>query len=218
MPERTTAMVLQAFEGKDESELEALCPPPGLPTLRWPWWQKERQAAIRRVREASQQVQQQAELAIQSQTIAQLTPADGPAQAGPEALDKKDVAPPQEESVPASAGALETRSAASQSSVTESPVSEVLAPVRRSFTLPQGDAAQLLERQLASGAAMVSEVARQFVEDEFPASVWIGFMKGVSSLIGASASAAKTIGLLRAHAGTIERRPGGATPLQTNGA
>lgn len=67
------------------------------------------------------------------------------------------------------------------------------------FALPQGDVTQLLERQLASSAAMVETVARQLVEEDCSLAVCTEFMKGVTSLLGAGASVGKVVSQLRGN-------------------
>jgi hypothetical protein len=71
------------------------------------------------------------------------------------------------------------------------------------FVLPQGDVTQLLERQLASSAAMVESVARQLVEEDCSLAVCSEFMKGVTSLLGAGANVGKIVGQLRGQGGAV---------------
>jgi len=84
---------------------------------------------------------------------------------------------------------------------------DILPPQK--FTLPEGDAAQILERQLACSTAMIAEVARSLVEEQHPVGIYADLMKSTSVLIGASALAARVAGELRNR---------GATSSKTNGA
>jgi hypothetical protein len=71
------------------------------------------------------------------------------------------------------------------------------------FVLPEGDVSQLLERQLASSAAMVETVARQLVEEDCSLAVCSEFMKGVTALLGAGANVGKIVGQLRGQGGAV---------------
>src|SRR5690348_5936002 len=55
---------------------------------------------------------------------------------------------------------------------------DILPPQK--FVLPEGDAAQILERQLACSAAMIGEIARSLVEESHPVAVYADLMKSTS--------------------------------------
>ncbi|MGN6148859.1 MAG: hypothetical protein ACTHPD_09995 [Rhizomicrobium sp.] len=99
----------------------------------------------------------------------------------------------------------ERAEALAQAQANECKTVDILPPQK--FVLPEGDAAQILERQLACSAAMIGEIARCLVEESHPVAVYADLMKSTSVLIGASALAARVAGELRDR---------GATPPKTN--
>jgi hypothetical protein len=73
---------------------------------------------------------------------------------------------------------------------------QVLVP-HEPLTRPTGDAAHLLERQLASAAALVDYLAHFIARPDTDPQVCISFMNNMTSLLGANAQIGKVVGHLR---------------------
>lgn len=68
---------------------------------------------------------------------------------------------------------------------------------QKPLLLPQGDAAQLLERQLASSAALIGYLSEYVARNDTNPDVCMSFMAQMTSMLGASANVGKVVGRLR---------------------
>ena len=75
---------------------------------------------------------------------------------------------------------------------------EVRAP-HEPLVRPAGDAAQLLEHQLASGAALMDYIAHFIARPDTHPDVCMSFLEKMSSLLSANAQVGKVIGRLRGN-------------------
>jgi hypothetical protein len=77
-------------------------------------------------------------------------------------------------------------------------------PVFGPLIMPTGDAAQLLENQLSSGAALVGYLAQYIARDNTHTGVCLDFMERMTSMMNASANVGKVVSRLRN--GAVETR------------
>ena len=93
-------------------------------------------------------------------------------------------------------------------------VAEIVPP-QQPLVLPQGDAAQLLEQQLASSAALIAHLANYIARADTYPEVCTSFMDRMTAMLGASAHIGKVVGRLRGQVSeskqtiTVERKQTG---------
>ena len=73
------------------------------------------------------------------------------------------------------------------------------------LTLPDGDAALLLERQIASSAALIGYLSNYIARDNTDPHVCMSFMDRMTAMLGASADVGKVVGRLRGQVSRTEQ-------------
>ncbi len=192
----------QSFEDKSISELEALEPPSGMYAHFFKRWQAARLAAIEARKAALKSARQP--------LVNQIAARAGQFSALPAASAAQ--TPPVEMPVPNEEQKIEFNSfdraenlrqriaAAIARNDAPVPVAPSVAPVGEiaaTFVLPSGDAAQLLEHQLATSAGLIDYLAKYIARNDTSPAVCANFMDRMSAMIGKSAQAGKVIGQLR---------------------
>jgi hypothetical protein len=74
-----------------------------------------------------------------------------------------------------------------------------------SLTLPEGDAALLLEKQIASSAALIGYLSNYVARTDTDPSVCMSFMDRMTAMLGASANVGKVVGRLRGQVSRTEQ-------------
>ena len=149
----------KSFENKTELELDAMEPPPGLPTELRDMWASERAKALVRALGARAEAEDARIAQEKSVLESALTPLE---HGTPE--------------VPA-------------------PLQVMAAPFP--LEIPKGNAADLLEQQIATCAALIGNVANFVAHSETPAHECFPMMDRIASLLSSSATAARVVGQLR---------------------
>jgi len=73
------------------------------------------------------------------------------------------------------------------------------------LTLPEGDAALLLEKQIASSAALIGYLSNYVARNDTDPSVCMSFMDRMTAMLGASADVGKVVGRLRGQVSRSEQ-------------
>lgn len=73
------------------------------------------------------------------------------------------------------------------------------------LTLPEGDAALLLEKQIASSAALIGYLSNYVARNDTDPSVCMSFMDRMTAMLGASANVGKVVGRLRGQVSRSEQ-------------
>jgi len=73
------------------------------------------------------------------------------------------------------------------------------------LTLPDGDAALLLEKQIASSAALIGYLSNYVARTDTDPSVCMSFMDRMTAMLGASANVGKVVGRLRGQVSRSEQ-------------
>ena len=73
------------------------------------------------------------------------------------------------------------------------------------LTLPDGDAALLLEKQIASSAALIGYLSNYVARTDTDPSVCMSFMDRMTAMLGASANVGKVVGRLRGQVSRTEQ-------------
>ena len=73
------------------------------------------------------------------------------------------------------------------------------------LTLPDGDAAMLLEKQIASSAALIGYLSNYVARNDTDPSVCMSFMDRMTAMLGASANVGKVVGRLRGQVSRTEQ-------------
>ena len=73
------------------------------------------------------------------------------------------------------------------------------------LALPEGDAAALLEKQIASSAALIGYLSNYVARTDTDPSVCMSFMDRMTSMLGASANVGKVVGRLRGQVSRSEQ-------------
>jgi hypothetical protein len=73
------------------------------------------------------------------------------------------------------------------------------------LTLPDGDAALLLEKQIASSAALIGYLSNYVARNDTDPSVCMSFMDRMTAMLGASANVGKVVGRLRGQVSRTEQ-------------
>jgi hypothetical protein len=71
--------------------------------------------------------------------------------------------------------------------------------------LPDGDAAMLLEKQIASSAALIGYLSNYVARTDTDPSVCMSFMDRMTAMLGASANVGKVVGRLRGQVSRTEQ-------------
>ncbi len=205
------------FENKSIFELETLEPVDGLPGHYVKRWQRARLAAIEARKAALNAAPQPATQQIAARAdqlspppaenaaedaVAEMLEAPEPlavceAVADPVSAPQATAPEPQFNSEQ-TVEALRERIAAARERLAAPPPMLSLGGVKP-LTLPSGDAAQLLEYQLATSAALIGHLAGYITRDDTMPDVCVSFMDRMSALIGRSAQVGKVVGQLRGH-------------------
>ncbi|HEY4124530.1 MAG TPA: hypothetical protein VGM36_07955 [Rhizomicrobium sp.] len=168
------------FENKEKSELLAMPVPEGLSKDAVDEWWQARERAIDALEGA-------AECADDSKIVSEDGDASEPAFAADEPL-------------PAS------RSARTRMLLDEIRAAQQAIAEKHKLVLPQGDAAQLLERQLASGAALIGYLSDYIARSDTNPDVCMSFMDRMTAMLGASANVGRTVGRLRGQVSRTEQQ------------
>jgi hypothetical protein len=73
------------------------------------------------------------------------------------------------------------------------------------LTLPDGDAALLLEKQIASSAALIGYLSNYVARNDTDPAVCMSFMDRMTAMLGASANVGKVVGRLRGQVSRTEQ-------------
>jgi hypothetical protein len=73
------------------------------------------------------------------------------------------------------------------------------------LSLPEGDAAMLLEKQIASSAALIGYLSNYVARTDTEPSVCMSFMDRMTAMLGASANVGKVVGRLRGQVSRSEQ-------------
>jgi hypothetical protein len=176
------------FENKDESELVALKIPAGLSMSQIIRWKQAKQAAEaaaigkRKARERAEKAS-----APDSEIVA-----------NDDAQSRAD------ETLPASP------TERTRLLLNEMHDAELRAKARESaaqipLALPEGDAALLLEKQIASSAALIGYLSNYVARSDTDPSVCMSFMDRMTAMLGASANVGKVVGRLRGQVSRSEQ-------------
>jgi hypothetical protein len=173
------------FENKDESELAALTIPAGLSISQIIKWKKTKQAA-------------------ESAAFYRRRAREGEAAAAIANANTADAAPPAQDALPAS------REERTRLLLDEMHDAELRAKARERaaqipLALPQGDAALLLEKQIASSAALIGYLSNYVARTDTDPSVCMSFMDRMTAMLGASANVGKVVGRLRGQVSRTEQ-------------
>ena len=179
------------FEDKSESELEALSPPLWH-TPKVLQWQRARLAAIAALRSAREAAaEDDARLATAPEESARTE--DSAPQNCTDDIEDGD-----EDDAPEDDDRART--------LLEAPrANQPKPPPNRALVLPEGDAAQLLEQQLAASAALIRHLSGYVARDDTDPAVCVLFMDRMTSMLGASANVGKVVGRLRGHVSRTEQ-------------
>ncbi len=170
----TRANWLKSFEYKTEMELAAMNPPVGLPTAFVEIWRRDRDAALAGLRRANDQ----------SEDLEEYDEED-------DELDAEAV------SIANQRAALETALSAVENDTAGDPANARVLPSQPSLDIPKGSAADLLERQIGTCAALIGSIADYIARNDTPTDVCFPFMDRISSMLSSSATAARVVGQLR---------------------
>jgi hypothetical protein len=163
----------KAFENKTESELEALTPPPGLPTVFLKMWRRERDEALAGVRPPASRTEE------------------------PEQPEDDEDAEKQQLSFSKERDALEAALTALENDTSGAPAGPRAQPAQSPLEIPRGNAADLLEQQIGTCAALIGNIANYVAHSDTEANVCLPFMDRIASLLSSSATAARVVGQLR---------------------
>ena len=158
----------KSFENKTEYDLAGMAPPPGLPTLFVNMWRRDREEALARLQ----------------------------AQTGEPELTDQEVAEEEQSPFSRQRDALEAAMSALEHDTPQEEVSARVLP-SQSLEIPKGNAADLLERQIGTCAALIGNVANHIARNDTPNEVCFPFMDRIASLLSSSATAARVVGQLR---------------------
>jgi len=166
------------FENKEKSELRAMISPEGLSEDATDAWWQARERAIEALEEAE-------ERGI----------ADADANAAAPIVDKP---------LPA------TREERTRLLLDEMYNAELRAKARAAkaqipLAMPEGDAALLLEKQIASSAALIGYLSNYVARTDTDPSVCMSFMDRMTAMLGASANVGKVVGRLRGQVSRSEQ-------------
>jgi hypothetical protein len=188
----------QHFENKTESELQALKEPPGLPTLHLFRWRKERDAAVAALRRArvARETAEKAALAAKWQVLSDLVDGDDAL-----AEEQRDVLVEEEPvQMPSAASRADETVRALAAAIAEPFVQKQpveLLPPQPGLVIPEGNVADLLERQVGICAALIGNIADYVARNDTSTEVCFPFMDRISSMLTSSATAARVVGQLR---------------------
>jgi hypothetical protein len=186
----------QHFENRTESELQALKEPPGLPTLHLFRWRKERDAAVAALRDAreARETAEKAARAAKWKVFSDLADDDDAlAEEQRDALMEEE--PLQMPSAAADESVRVLAAAVAESFAEKKPV-EVLPP-QPVLVVPEGNVADLLERQVGICAALIGNIADYIARNDTSTEVCFPFMDRISAMLTSSATAARVVGQLR---------------------
>ena len=188
MEDETPSNWALEFEGKSASEIPDV-PPPGLPGSALLRWKLAQQAA--------KQAARARERAAEPRTVA--APADNVEGDNIEGNDVEDDARPRIAMQPLIENLRERILRAQANLTAPAPAATVAAtvPAQQPLARPPGDAAQLLEHQLASCAALLVHLTEFVASNGAYDNTCISFMDNMTSLMGASARIGKVVGRLR---------------------
>lgn len=192
----------QSFENKDESELAAMELPTELGHCQRQRWNRARDAAIKAAQSA--RAMPETPTASNNSELAadQKSPVNPvPASAAPDEIAAPPVMPEAPEpqfNSEQMAQNLRERIAAARERVA-APLPALSPGEIKPLALPSGDAAQLLEYQLATSAALIGHLAGYITRDDTMPDVCVSFMDRMSTMIGRSAQVGKVVGQLRGH-------------------
>jgi len=159
---------LKSFENKTESELEAMSVPPGLPLLYANMWQRDRAAALARLR-PTPALEAEDDESEDDKIKGGIPLAEKLAfEAAVSALENNGLPPP--------------RKTGEQS---------------RPLEIPRGNVADLLEHQIGMCAALIGNIANYVAHNETATDVCFPFMDRISTMLSSSAAAARVVGQLR---------------------
>ena len=183
----------QSFENKSESELRAMDAPDGLDSDGRLTWRAARRHAIRMLREA------RPVLAAPEPEVLSPSPADDDAEDSAE-----EDAFIEDEPLPASREER-MRMLLDRMHDAEIRARQRAAAQQKPLALPPGDAAQLLERQIASSAALIGYLSNYVARTDTDPSVCMSFMDRMTAMLGASANVGKVVGRLRGQVSRSEQ-------------
>ncbi|HEY7977270.1 MAG TPA: hypothetical protein VID67_03680 [Rhizomicrobium sp.] len=176
------------FENKDESELAAMKIPAGLSMSQIIRWKKAKQAAeaaafnSRKARERAQKAS-----APDSEMVA-----------NDDAQGRADE--------PLTASRTErTRLLLDEMHDAELRAKARVDTAQIPLILPDGDAAMLLEKQIASSAALIGYLSNYVARNDTDPSVCMSFMDRMTAMLGASANVGKVVGHLRGQVSRTEQ-------------
>lgn len=179
----------QSFEDKSESELREMFPPEGLDSDGRVAWRSARRHAVRVLEEAPPAPP------VPKREVLPTSHANDDAIA-------KDRTPILNE--------LLNREERTRLLLNEMHDAELRAKARESaaqisLTLPEGDAAMLLEKQIASSAALIGYLSNYVARTDTDPSVCMSFMDRMTAMLGASANVGKVVGRLRGQVSRSEQ-------------
>ncbi|MBS0273830.1 MAG: hypothetical protein JSR55_05390 [Proteobacteria bacterium] len=166
------------FENKGKSELLAMPFPEGLDAAAMEAWWLARSDAIEVLEEVEDAAQ------AESGDIAAASPAADEPPAGPAERTRL---PPDE----MHNAELRAKARADEAQVP--------------LALPDGDAALLLEKQIASSAALIGYLSNYVARKDTDPSVCMSFMDRMTAMLGASANVGKVVGRLRGQVSRTEQ-------------
>ncbi|HEY2033870.1 MAG TPA: hypothetical protein VGH02_09320 [Rhizomicrobium sp.] len=212
----------QSFENKSESELAAMPVPDGLYAHFIRRWHAARRAAMdaaraaREARESGRDAdvigpREAAANMLEAAQAAPISPAEPVVEAQKLEFNSEEPAGPSHDSgvqklefnseeAADPVEILRARIAAAKESLDEpAPAPPVPMPQSHPLVLPQGDAALLLEQQLATSSALISHLAGYISRDDTDPRVCMSFMDRMSAMLGKNAEVGKVVGRLRGN-------------------
>jgi len=165
------------FENKTVDELKAMRPPSELDAASWKVWLADREAALARLSADETEPPADADEERKSDPL----------------IDTAERLARQAERAERHCDALESPKYRNPPDWKSGPV----LPKRPLLAIPQGSAAELLERQIATCAALIGDLADYIANPGTSPEMCFPFMDRMSTLLGASASAARVVGQLR---------------------